>query len=95
VRGERFRGCGALWGKSNLAWLRKFLKLKAGAPSHDTFCRVLAMIDPAAFEAAFLRWVGVLVPALAPGSVVAIDGKTSRRVIVQSLRPNSGQGRQR
>ena len=69
----------ALWGKSNLAWLRKFLKLKAGAPSHDTFCRVLAMIDPAAFEAAFLRWVGVLVPALAPGSVVAIDGKTSRR----------------
>ncbi|QTQ30026.1 Transposase, IS4-like [Aromatoleum bremense] len=69
----------ALWGKSNLAWLRKFLKLKAGVPSHDTFCRVLAMIDPAAFEAAFLRWVGVLVPALAPDSVVAIDGKTSRR----------------
>lgn len=69
----------ALWGKSNLKWLRKFLKLKAGVPSHDTFCRVFAMIDPAAFEAAFLRWVGVLVPALAPGSVVSVDGKTSRR----------------
>lgn len=69
----------ALWGKSSLKWLRKFLKLKAGVPSHDTFCRVFAMIDPAAFEAAFLRWVGVLVPALAPGSVVSVDGKTSRR----------------
>jgi predicted transposase YbfD/YdcC len=69
----------ALWGKSNLKWLRKFLKLKAGVPSHDTFCRVVATIDPEAFEAAFLRWVGVLVPALAPGSVVSVDGKTSRR----------------
>lgn len=69
----------ALWGKSNLKWLRKFLKLKAGVPSHDTFCRVFAMIDPATFEAAFLRWVGVLVPALAPGTVVSVDGKTSRR----------------
>jgi predicted transposase YbfD/YdcC len=69
----------ALWGKSNLKWLRKFLKLKAGVPSHDTFCRAFAMIDPKAFEAAFLRWVGVLIPGLAPGSVVSVDGKSSQR----------------
>jgi len=69
----------ALWGQSKLEWLRRFLKLASGIPSHDTFCRVFALLDPEAFEAAFLRWVGVLVPVLAPGSVVAIDGKTSRR----------------
>ncbi len=48
-------------------------------PCHDTFGRVFAAIDPDELGAAFLRWVGQVVPTLTNGEVVAIDGKTSRR----------------
>lgn len=48
-----------------------------GIPSHDTFGRVFAALDPTAFEAAFLGWVQHLASATA-GQVVAIDGKTVR-----------------
>lgn len=44
-----------------------------------TFGRVFAVIDPDEFGAAFVRWVGQVLPVLANGNVVAIDGKTSRR----------------
>jgi len=68
-----------LWAKEKLDWLRGYLPLAAGIPSHDTFGRLFGLIDPEEFEAAFRRcWVGTLA---APGEreVVAIDGKTSRR----------------
>lgn len=68
-----------VWGKEKLDWLRKYLKLESGIPCHDTFGRVFAAIDPDEFGAAFLRWVGQVVPTLTNGEVVAIDGKTSRR----------------
>lgn len=68
-----------IWGNGKLEWLRSFLKLEHGIPSHDTFARVFGMIDPQSFEAAFVRWVGEIVATLAPGSVVSLDGKTSRR----------------
>ena len=67
------------WGKEKLDWLRKYLRLEQGIPCHDTFGRVFAAIDADEFAAAFLRWVGQGVPALAKDEVVAIDGKTSRR----------------
>ncbi len=67
------------WGKEKLDWLRKYLRLEQGIPCHDTFGRVFAAIDADEFAAAFLRWVGHVVPALAKDEVVAIDGKTSRR----------------
>lgn len=67
------------WAKERLDWLRGFLVLEHGIPSHDTFGRVFAAMNPREFEAAFRRWVGQLVPALGPDAVVAIDGKTSRR----------------
>jgi predicted transposase YbfD/YdcC len=67
------------WGKEKLDWLRKYLRLEQGIPCHDTFGRVFAAIDADEFAAAFLRWVGQVVPALAKDEVVAIDGKTSRR----------------
>ncbi len=67
------------WGKEKLDWLRKYLRLEQGIPCHDTFGRVFAAIDADEFTAAFLRWVGQGVPALAKDEVVAIDGKTSRR----------------
>ena len=67
------------WATERIDWLRGFLVLEHGIPSHDTFGRVFAALDPKAFEAAFRVWVGQLVPALAADAVVAIDGKTSRR----------------
>lgn len=68
----------ALYGRSKLSWLRQFLTLPNGIPSHDTFRRVFMRIDPDAFEARFIAWVGTIAT---PGEqeVVAIDGKTVRR----------------
>jgi predicted transposase YbfD/YdcC len=68
-----------LWAKEKLAWLRGHLRLENGIPSHDTFGRLFGLINPDEFEAAFRRWVGAILPALGPDTVVAIDGKTSRR----------------
>lgn len=67
-----------LWAKEKLEWLRKYLRLSNGIPSHDTFGRLFGLIDPKQFEAAFRRWVSSIVPALG-AEIVAIDGKTSRR----------------
>jgi len=68
----------ALYGRSKLAWLRTFLELANGMPSHDTFRRVFMLIDPDAFEARFTAWVGALVTGF-EREVVAIDAKTVRR----------------
>lgn len=68
-----------LWAKEKLDWLRGYLKLEAGIPSHDTFGRLFGLIDPTQFEAAFRRWMSGVLPALGTDAVVAIDGKTSRR----------------
>src|ERR687894_1770279 len=67
-----------LYGRSKLAWLKTFLALPNGIPSHDTFRRVFMLIDPDAFEAGFTAWAGSLV-AGSEREVVAIDGKTLRR----------------
>jgi predicted transposase YbfD/YdcC len=66
------------FGRAKLPWLRTFLALPNGIPSHDTFGRVFAALDPAAFERCFLAWVRD-VAAASDGEVVAIDGKTLRR----------------
>ena len=68
----------ALYGRSKLAWLRTFLDLPNGIPSHDTFRRVFMLIDPDAFERGFAAWVGSLVDSF-EREVIAIDGKTLRR----------------
>ncbi len=68
----------ALYGRSKLAWLRTFLELPNGIPSHDTFRRVFMLIDPDAFETGFTAWVGSLLSGF-EREVVAIDGKTVRR----------------
>jgi predicted transposase YbfD/YdcC len=66
----------ALWGRVKEDWLRRFLVLKNGVPSHDTFDRVFRALDPKKFEAVFRQWVGGIVTAL--GGQIAVDGKTLR-----------------
>ena len=68
----------ATFGRAREGWLRTFLALPNGIPSHDTFGRVFAALDPVAFEAAFARWVRAVAPAAPPPSI-ALDGKTLRR----------------
>jgi predicted transposase YbfD/YdcC len=66
------------FGKAKRKWLKRFLPLPHGIPSHDTFGRVFARIDPEQFQKAFLEWVQA-VSELTQGQVIAIDGKTLRR----------------
>ena len=66
------------WAWANLEWLRSFLDLSHGVPSHDTFERVFALMNPAAFEQAFNHFTQTLVRNRS-GLFVAVDGKTLRR----------------
>lgn len=68
----------AAYGQSKEAFFRRFLKLPHGIPSHDTFNRVFAKLDPDAFADRFGRWMAGACEAT--GLVhVAIDGKSARR----------------
>jgi predicted transposase YbfD/YdcC len=66
-----------LFGKSKLNWLKTFLELPNGVPSHDTFGRVFAAINPEEFEKGFMEWVQAI-NELTQGQVIAIDGKQLR-----------------
>jgi len=66
------------FGLSNEDWFREFLDLPHGIPSHDTFGRVFAALDPDEFEAAFRSWVEAVAETSA-GKHISIDGKTLRR----------------
>jgi predicted transposase YbfD/YdcC len=66
------------YGKAKYEWLKGFLALPNGIPSHDTFARVLARLKPEEFQRCFLNWMRA-VSDLTHGEVVAIDGKTLRR----------------
>jgi predicted transposase YbfD/YdcC len=68
----------AEYGRRKEAFFRRFLRLENGVPSHDTFYRVFAALDPDAFAERFGRWMA----AACEGSgltPVAIDGKSARR----------------
>jgi len=66
------------FGHAKLGWLRTFLSLPNGIPSHDTFRRVFERLDPEEFQRCFLGWIEALHEATGR-QVVAIDGKTLRR----------------
>src|SRR3954451_21177056 len=70
----------ALYGRCKRYWLGTFLALPNGIPSHDTFRRVLTLVDPDAFERCFLAWVrAAFRPDEGGPRQLAIDGKTVRR----------------
>ena len=77
--GEGFNDM-ALFGRIKRDWLREFLELPKGVPTHDTFNRVFSAIDPRCFLDCFVRWVRGICPAL-EGDVVAIDGKALRHAL--------------
>ncbi|HEY9300265.1 MAG TPA: ISAs1 family transposase [Phormidium sp.] len=66
------------YGQAKYQWLKGFLDLPNGIPSHDTFARVFARINPQQFQACFLNWIQSI-SQITQGEVVAIDGKTLRR----------------
>ena len=67
----------AKYGAAKHDWLEGFLKLPNGTPSHDTFGRVFAALDPVQFRACFADWVAEVADAVGVKHV-AIDGKTLR-----------------
>ena len=66
------------FGKARLEWFQTFLPLPNGIPSHDTFTRVFARLDPKQFQNCFMRWISAVSQVLG-GQVIAIDGKVLRR----------------
>ena len=66
----------AFWARTKEAWLRRFLVLKNGIPSEETFLRIFRVLDPQQFERVFRHWVSSVVGALS--GTIAIDGKTVR-----------------
>lgn len=68
----------AAYGASKQEWLKTFLSLPNGIPSHDTFGRVFSRLDPEELQQCFLAWVSKL-SEITKGSIVSLDGKTLRR----------------
>lgn len=72
------------FGKAKAEWLALFLELPNGIPSHDTFGRVFAALDPVEFKRGFVSWMRA-VYQVSDGEIIAIDGKTLRRSHAKSL----------
>lgn len=68
------------FGEVRLVWLKTFLRLRHGAPKHDTYNRVFQALDPEKFGECLARWTQS-VRAVLGGEVVALDGKTLRRAL--------------
>ncbi len=64
-----------LYGCTKYEWLKTFLELPNGIPSHNTFARVFAQLNPQEFQSCFLNWMKSI-QKITSGEVVAIDGKT-------------------
>ena len=65
-------------GKRKRSWLKQYIPSPHGVPSHHTFIRVFAVLDPEQFRERFIKWINSIVERT-HGEVVALDGKTLRR----------------
>lgn len=72
----------ATFAKVKLDWLKTFLELPGGAPSHDTFRRVFGLLERHQFAASLFQWTKAL-QAATGGKLIAIDGKTLRRTFAK------------
>lgn len=72
------------FGRSKEAWLKQFLTLEHGIPSHDTFGDVFRALDAEAFQRSFRRWVEAVF-RVTGGQVIAFDGKTARQSRDQTM----------
>ena len=59
------------YGNSKQEWLKQFLELPNGIPSHDTIARVFARLDPNEFEQCFRDWVKEIAQ-IVPGEVISM-----------------------
>lgn len=66
------------FGISKESWFRQFLSLKNGIPSHDTFNRVFALLDPEALDSCLSSIVQTLLKRGPKSKTIALDGKTLR-----------------
>ena len=69
------------FGRLKLRFLKKFLPLQNGIPSHDTFRRVLGKLDPKRFNAALVKWLESVSDVT--GDVISVDGKLLRRALTK------------
>ena len=74
------------FGKAKIEWFKKYLRLKHGIPSHDTFGDVFGVLDPEQFAQAFTKWMNRIAEV---AGVIALDRKNSKRLIRQSIGKNS------
>jgi len=74
------------FGRAKEEWFKSFLSLAHGIPSHDTFNRVFAALNPEEFLDCFLRWTQSLRTAV-PQEIVALDGKALRRALDKEESP--------
>lgn len=63
------------FGNAKINWLKKYLPLKHGIPSHDVLGTVFGMLDPEQFAEAFTNWMKAVAEV---SDVIALDGKTIR-----------------
>jgi hypothetical protein len=76
------------YGNAKYEWLKSFLELANGIPSHDTFSRVFYRIKPQQFQECFLSWVNSIVKELEL-EVLAIDGKTMKQSYDRNYQPKT------
>ena len=68
------------YGHAKIEWLKEFLELPHGIPSHDTFMGVFARLKPEQLQQCFLNWIQA-VSQITKGQVIAIDGKSLRSAL--------------
>lgn len=76
----------AEFGRCRHDWLKRFIELPNGIPSHDTFRNVFLFLDTKKFNESFSNWVLEIAKKI-PGEIISIDGKTSRRSASKNAKP--------